>query len=132
MKHILKFMCLGMLVMFMTACSSNNPESVAVDFAKALYTGDTMKAKELCTHESSQYIDFMMSMVSASIDDMKETKPEVKVLSSDVDENANNAHVEIEVSNFYDVRDKVVSDESITEKIDLTKIDDEWKVVMRK
>lgn len=132
MKSLLKFMCLGLFIFMMTGCTSSNPESVAVNFIKAFYTGNSEEAKKYCTHESAQFVDLVMSMISTSIDDMKDTNPEVRVLNSDVDEEGNNAQVEVEIKNYYDAEEKIVSDEASTETVELTKIDDEWKVVMKK
>lgn len=132
MKAMLRFMCLVVMALVFSACSGNGPDRVAVDFTKALYTGDTDQAVTYCTEETKGLVGIIMGFASSKIDEMKKTNPDIKVLSSEVSEDGNSAKVEIEIQNYFDLQKGEVNEETQKETVELTKVNDEWKVALRK
>lgn len=101
--------------------SDSGPGSVAIEFNKALGTGDIAKAKEYCTKESAQVLDMIGGMMAMMPDSAKEA----------------NANVKMTV-----LRDSIVEDRAWvwlqsegseeSEATELQKVDGEWKVVFSK
>ena len=132
MKTLLKMMSVAFMAIVFTACSSNNPESVAVDFTEAVYTGHLEKAKSYCTERGEKTMAMLSKMLESRIDMMKDTDPEVKVIECEVSEDGESAKVKVEVSKFLDGNDGEISDKPKNETVRLKKVDGDWKVEFSK
>lgn len=131
MNSILKMLYLGLLMLLSVSCSSgNDPRSVAEDFAECIYTADFEHAHEYATPEASDVIGFIQAMTSKYVEELKDSDPEIKVLSSEVNEEKGTAKVKIEIRNYYDLDKKIINPEPETETYDLKKVDGKWLIVL--
>ncbi len=122
-----KLLSIGMIVLvaFTFSCgggSSSDPKAVAEDFLKALAEQDYAAAKELGTESTVALISMIEGMASMIPEDQKNAdKEDIKSLKmGDVEIDGDNAVV------YYG------TDKKSGEKIDLKKVDGEWKVNMKK
>ncbi len=116
------------VLMMVAACSGggSSPADVASDFSKAVYDKDWEKAKELSTESSAQMIDMIASMAAMSEnmggDSLKVEEKEpfkFEVVKDSVSEDGEKAFV------YY-------QDKGEEKKMELKKVDGEWKVVFSK
>jgi len=121
-----KLLSIGMIVLiaFTFSCGGNSgdPKAVAEDFLKAVAEQDYETAKELGTVQTGQLLSMIESM-SAMIpqEEQEASKEDIKSLKmGDVEIDGDNAVV-------YFTTDKKEGD-----KIDLKKVDGDWKVDMKK
>jgi len=122
-----KLLSIGMIVLvaFTFSCgggSSSDPKAVAEDFLKALAEQDYAAAKELGTEQTGKLISMIEGMASMiPADQAKEDKEDIKSLKmGDIEIDGDNAVV------YYG------TDKKNGEKIDLKKVDGDWKVDMKK
>ncbi len=122
-----KLLSIGMIVLiaFTFSCgggSTSDPKAVAEDFVKALAVQDYETAKDLGTEETVQLlamIEGMAAMIPA--EEVEADKEDIKSLKmGDVEIDGDNAVV------YYG------TDKKTGEKIDLVKVDGDWKVAMKK
>lgn len=132
MKTLFKMMSVAFLAIVFSACSSNNPESVAVDFTEALYTGNMEKAATYCTEGSKNAVEMISKLLDSHIDEMKESDPDIKVVECKISEDGESAKVKLELKNILNNKTGEISDEVKNETIKLKKIGDNWKVVFTK
>lgn len=122
MKNVVRSLVAVLTVVFMISCGGgSSPEAVAKDFLKALADQDYEKAKELGTERTGQMITFIESMAKMAKENGEEMKktdmPEIEFDECKID------------------GDKAVctyTSEGKEEKIELIKVDGEWKVDMAK
>lgn len=110
------------------ACSGGGgPEVVAEKFLKAVYTADFEGAKQYCTDETKQTIDFIAAFASEKKDEMKKADVKIEQKSVVIAEDGNSAEVEVIVHGALDI-DKGEVIEQKEEKLQLVKVDDKWLV----
>lgn len=110
------------------ACSGEGgPEVVAEKFLKAVYTADFEGAKQYCTDETKQTIDFIAAFASEKKDEMKKADVKIEQKSVVIAEDGNSAEVEVIVHGALDI-DKGEVIEQKEEKLQLVKVDDKWLV----
>ena len=133
MKTFLRFTFVALIAVVLSACSNNGPSAVAVEFTKALYKGDSDKAVSYCTESTQQMVGLIMGFdSSSSLEEMHKSNPNVKVISTEVSEDGNSATVKVEVTNYYDIKSKKIVKEPSEQELDLVKVNDEWKVTLKK
>lgn len=123
-----KFLSLSLVVLiatFMFSCgggSSSDPKAVAEDFLKALATQDYDSAKELGTEQTVQMLSMIEGMISMMPkDQVEKDKENIKTLKmGEVKIDGDNAVV------YYDTA------KESGQKIELKKVDGDWKVDMKK
>ena len=123
MKNILKSLVLLLAVSFMTSCGGgNNPESVAEDFLVALGTQDYEKARELGTERTAQLVSLVQGMADMAKKDGEDVDvdnmPDIEFTNTEIDGD--------KATCFY------TSADGEEKKINLLKVDGEWKVDMTK
>jgi ketosteroid isomerase-like protein len=112
----------------LTACGGGgNPESVALDFQKAVMNGDFEEAVKYATENTAPMLKRMASMGGA--EEMKGVKEEFKntkvaVKSSEIDEEAGTAIVTLELTN--------ADGDTDIARYDLIKENGSWKVIFKK
>lgn len=117
-----------LLLAFLTACSSNSPESVAKEFAQAYYAGKFDKAKKYCTPETQEGIQFISKM--AESDDFKKNIPSKVSIKTDgctIADNGNEATVRLTV----DMVTPTDGKKTESTKINLVKYDGKWMVLFK-
>lgn len=122
-----KLLSIGMIVLvaFTFSCgggSSSDPKAVAEDFLKALAQQDYDAAKKLGTAETGQLLSMIQGMAAMMpADQIEADKEDIRSLKmGDVEIDGDKAVV------YYGTEKKD------GEKIDLEKVDGEWKVAMKK
>ena len=126
MRKLKLFLMLLPMLAFI-GCSVDSPEAVADKFIKALYTADFDGAKELCTAESKQAVDFVAAFASEKVEEMKNAKITVEQENVELAEGADSAVVKLIVHGSIDFEENEVV-ESKSEKITLVKVDNKWLV----
>ena len=132
MKTMLKFVCIAFMAFTFAACSNNTPEKVAVNFAKAFYTGNPEKATEYCTEESQKVVALISGMMESQLEEMQKTHPDIKLVSTELASDGNSAKVKLEISNYIDGKSGEIRKKAHKETVRLKKVDDQWKVAMSK
>lgn len=131
MKSLLKIGLLSCLMLLGVSCNSgNDPKAVAETFAECIYTADFEKAEEYTSDESIEVVHYLQAMTSKYVDELKETHPDIKVLSSEVNEEKGTAKVKLQIKNYYDLDKKMINPEPETEYYRLKKVDGQWLVVL--
>ena len=125
MKQINLFLSICLILVFLVGCSSNSPESVAEDFTQALYVGDAEKAKQYCTPETREGLDFMAKFFGS--EDFKEDRPtrvSVKAAKCELSEDETEATVYLSVT-YTSPKDGKKEGQT---KVNLVKYDGTWMV----
>lgn len=122
-----EFLFLFILFLILTACSGNNPESVAKKFNKAIYTADFQTAKSMCTDNTKQAVDFVAAFASQKTDEMKKADIRYKITETKIADDKKSADIKAIITGSVDlstgdIRDTVIS------KTHLVKVDDKWLV----
>ena len=108
-------------VLVLASCSGgNNPEKIAEKFNKAIYTADFESAKELCTDQSKQAVDFVAAFASQKVDEMKKANIQFEVTNVTLAEDGNSAVVDAVVLGSIDLEKGGVKD-SVDTKTNLVK-----------
>ncbi len=115
------------LLAFAACSGGGGPEVVAEKFLKAVYTADFEGAKQYCTDETKQTIDFIAAFASEKKDEMKKADVRIEQKSVVIAEDGNSAEVEVIVHGALDI-DKGEVIEQKEEKLQLVKVDDKWLV----
>jgi hypothetical protein len=124
----LKLVIIALPFLLLSACSGgNNPEDVAEKFTKAIYTADFDGAKELCTNDTRQTIDFIAAFASEKKEEMKSANISIDLKNVSIAEDGNTAIVELVVHGSIDLQKGEV-EETKDEKVHLVKVDDKWLV----
>lgn len=132
MKTTFRLTCLVLLAFILAACSGKAPDNVAVDFSRALYTGDSDKAITYCTDDTKPMVGMIMGMAASKVEQMKESDPKIKVLESAVSEDGNSATTVLEIKDYFDFSKGEISEEAQEETVHMKKIDGKWKVALTK
>lgn len=108
----------------LTSCGGSSPEAVAEKFLTAIKKADFETAKKYASPETEALLGFAAMMPADEIEKQKEegSKVKIKVVGSEISEDGTTAKVTIESTD----KDGNVSED----KLDLKKIDGEWKVSM--
>ncbi len=124
----LKLVIIALPFLILSACSGgNNPEDVAEKFIKAIYTADFDGAKELCTNDTKQTIDFIAAFASEKKEEMQKADISIDQIKVTIAEDGNSADVEMVVHGSIDLQKGEV-EEAKNEKVHLVKVDDKWLV----
>lgn len=124
----LKLVIIALPFLLLSACSGgNNPEDVAEKFTKAIYTADFDGAKELCTNDTRQTIDFIAAFASEKKEEMKKANISIDLKNVSIAEDGNSAIVDLVVHGSIDLQKGEV-EETKDEKVHLLKVDDKWLV----
>ncbi len=122
MKNILKTLAVLLTVIFMASCgSSDDPKGVAEDFLKALGKQDYEKAKELSTEKTKSMLTLIESMAKMAKENGEVAEPDKMP--------------DFEMGKCEVDGDKAVchyTADGKEEKINLVKVDGDWKVDMNK
>lgn len=103
----------------MFACGGgSNPEAVAEKFLVAIEDGNYDEAKKHCTESTGQIIDQLASMTAMQGDSAKKEPKKIEIVSSEISGDTSAV-----------VKYKADGEEK---SIDLVKVEDEWKVDMKK
>lgn len=130
MKTLVKFLCISLMAVVFSACSNKGPDKVAVKFYEAFYTCNVEETVKLTTETSRPVLTVMLKYAISNSEECKNSKPQIKVLQTNISESGSSADVELEVSNFYDKSTGSVSNEAIRGTLHLVKVNDEWKVAL--
>lgn len=128
MKLINISFLLSLLIIGLAACSNNNPEKVAKEFAQALHEGNFEKAKQFCTPETREGFKFLSKM--AESDDFKKEKPSkvtVKIENCQISEDKSEATVTLSITTQKPSKEK----ETTQSKVNLLKYDGKWMVLFK-
>jgi len=124
----LKLVIITLPFLILTACGGgNNPKDVAAEFVKAIYTADFDGAKEMCTNDTRQTIDFIAAFASEKKEEMQKADITVDQVKENIASDGNSADVEMVVHGSIDLQKGEV-EESKVEKVHLVKVDDKWLV----
>jgi hypothetical protein len=123
----LKAFFMLMPVLVLAACSGGGPEAVAEKFVKAVYTADFLTAKEYCTEDTKQTIDFIAAFAAEKKEEMQKADIKIELKTITIAEDGNSADVELTVLGSLDLQKGEVV-EAKEEKIHLVKVDDKWLV----
>jgi len=99
---------------------SNSPEAVTEGYQKALADLDFKKAKEFVTEESKGGVDFIEAMITAFVPegtDISTMKRKIELKDLKCEENGDEATCTFSI-------------DGSEEKVDLKKVDGEWKIFM--
>lgn len=107
----------------MVSCTGSGPEGVAKSFLEHTNKGEFEEAKKYCDEQTAGLLSMAQSMAGGKIEEMKEKDRDVKILSSEVNEEGNKAVVKYQLSE---------NGESVEKELDMVKVDDEWKATMNK
>ncbi|NDI99314.1 DUF4878 domain-containing protein [Flavobacterium sp. LaA7.5] len=122
---LMLFVALLSMSMFVS-CSENGPEKVAKNFLELTSKGEFEKAKEYCDEDTAALLAMAESLGGKMKEEMKDKNVEIKILSSEINEEGNKATVK------YTESTEGEESASGEKSIDLVKIDDDWKVSMDK
>jgi len=100
---------------------------VAEKFIKAVYTADFEGAKQYCTDETKQTIDFIAAFAAEKKDEMKKADVTIEQKSVVVAEDENSAEVTLIVHGSLDL-DKGEVVDAKEEKLQVVKVDGKWLV----
>lgn len=124
----LKAFFMLMPVLVLASCSGGGgPEAVAEKFLKAVYTADFLTAKEYCTEDTKQTIDFIAAFAAEKKEEMQKADIKIELKTITIAEDGNSADVELTVHGSLDLQKGEVV-EAKEEKIHLVKVDDKWLV----
>lgn len=115
------------LLAFVACSGGGTPEVVAEKFLKAIYTADFEGAKQYCTDETKQTIDFIAAFASEKKEEMKKADVKIEQKSVVVAEDGNSAEVELIIHGSMDL-DKGEIVDTKEEKVQVVKVDDKWLV----
>ena len=115
------------LLAFAACSGGGGPEVVAEKFMKAVYTADFEGAKQYCTDETKQTIDFIAAFAAEKKDEMKKADVAIEQKSVVVAEDENSAEVTLIVHGSLDLNKGEVVDAK-EEKLQVVKVDDKWLV----
>lgn len=125
MKQINLFLSICLMLVYMVGCSSNSPESVAKDFALALYSGNAQKAKPYCMPETQEGLVFMESVFeSNNYKNNQPTNVSVQVEKCELSEDGTEATAHLLIT--YDTPNAKKKEEQT--KVNLVKYDGKWMV----
>lgn len=123
-----KLVIVALPFFILSACTGgNNPEDVAEKFTKAIYTADFDGAKELCTNDTKQTIDFVAAFASEKREEMQKAEISIDQKKVDIAPDGNSADVDMVVHGSIDLEKGEVEDAK-DEKVHLIKVDDKWQV----
>ena len=115
------------LLAFAACSGGGGPEVVAEKFIKAVYTADFEGAKQYCTDETKQTIDFIAAFAAEKKDEMKNADVTIEQKSVVVAEDENSAEVTLIVHGSLDL-DKGEVVDAKEEKLQVVKVDGKWLV----
>ena len=115
------------LLAFAACSGGGGPEVVAEKFIKAVYTADFEGAKQYCTDETKQTIDFIAAFAAEKKDEMKKADVTIEQKSVVVAEDENSAEVTLIVHGSLDL-DKGEDVDAKEEKLQVVKVDGKWLV----
>ena len=115
------------LLAFAACSGGGGPEVVAEKFIKAVYTADFEGAKQYCTDETKQTIDFIAAFAAEKKDEMKKADVTIEQKSVVVAEDENSAEVTLIVHGSLDLNKGEVVDAK-EEKLQVVKVDGKWLV----
>ena len=115
------------LLAFAACSGGGGPEVVAEKFIKAVYTADFEGAKQYCTDETKQTIDFIAAFAAEKKDEMKKADVTIEQKSVVVAEDENSAEVTLIVHGSLDL-DKGEVVDAKEEKLQVVKVDGKWLV----
>lgn len=115
------------LLAFAACSGGGGPEVVAEKFIKAVYTADFEGAKQYCTDETKQTIDFIAAFAAQKKDEMKKADVTIEQKSVVVAEDKNSAEVTLIVHGSLDL-DKGEVVDAKEEKLQVVKVDGKWLV----
>lgn len=123
MKQSTITLLLSLLIIFLAACSSNTPQTVAVEFHKAYYSGNLKKARSLCTSDTQKSIDMLISMAQQKdVKELEKTNAKFEIIDCEIDEEDKKALVILKV---------IEEDKEYENKVHLEKEDGQWLVVFK-
>lgn len=128
MKLTNKLMLLGIL--FTMGCSGGNtPESVAVEFTKAVHQCDFKKAQKYCSKETKSAMERQAVLFERELKgiSMEITKPEVSVVDCTVSDDNAEAEVRLAIKNSSIIQRRGDAPVEIT--VDLVNEDGKWVAV---
>ena len=115
------------LLAFAACSGGGGPEVVAEKFIKAVYTADFEGAKQYCTDETKQTIDFIAAFAAEKKDEMKKADVTIEQKSVVVAGDENSAEVTLIVHGSLDL-DKGEVVDAKEEKLQVVKVDGKWLV----
>lgn len=123
MKQSTITLLLSLLIIILAACSSNTPQSVAVEFYKAYYSANLKKVKSLCTSDTQEGIDMLISMAEKKeLEDIEKTNAKFEVIDCEIDKDGITARVTLKI---------IEKDKEYEHKVRLKKEDGQWLVVFK-
>ena len=124
----LKLVIIALPFFILSACTGgNNPEDVAEKFTKAIYTADFDGAKEMCTNDTKQTIDFIAAFASEKKEEMQKSDITIDQIKVSIAPDGNSADVNMVVHGSFDLQKGEVEDAK-DEKVHLIKVDEKWLV----